>query len=191
MIIKKITALTIIIFCLHGCTSSGIASRSDGSITPNPGKRSFGAYIDDRQITEILKNNIYNDDPRFEASKVKVYSFNKVVLLTGEVPSHDLKMRAGQIAQNVHSVRSVHNELEVTTNSTFMSNTNDTWIFNKVKAQLIADSGISAKRVEVIVENEVVYLMGLLTRSEANRVTNIVRTTSGVRKVIRVFEYID
>lgn len=191
MIFKKFIALFCIGLLVTNCATSGVISRSDGSLSPDPGKRSFGSFIDDRQLIEVVQTNLDSADHKFFLSNINVYSFNQVILLTGEVPTEALKARATQIAKKVHLVRGVHNELQVAPNASFMSRANDNWIHNKIIAKLISEDNIEANRVEVIVENEVVYLMGLLRWEEAEIVTDLVRYTNGVNRVVRAIEYID
>ena len=113
-----------------------------------------------------------------------------MVLLTGEVPSRELRELAGETARNIAQVRQVHNQLLIQSNATFFSRTNDNWLASKVRSKvLLAD--IESERIKVIVENRVVYLMGLVTEQEAKKVAESAANTDGVTKVVRVFEYID
>ena len=189
-IYKRLLYLSLLGLLLASCGSSTVVSQSNGKVNIDNRKRSFGTYIDDRQVIEVLETNLDNAE-EFAKSNINVYSFNRVVLLTGEVASRRLKERATMIADEVHSVRFVHNELQIRPNASFMSRANDNWLHNKIKSKLASDENIDVDRVEVIVENEVVYLMGLLNRDEVSRITEIVRMTGGVRKVVRAIEYID
>lgn len=175
---------------LSGCVTL-LDATNDGPIDPNPGKRSLGQYFSDENLETIIAVNLRKASPELEKAHVNVTAFNDVILLTGEVPSKDLRQVASETARSIKQVRQVHNELLVQSNATFFSRTNDNWLATKVRAKLIASREADAERVKVVVENRVVYLMGLLTRNEANIVSQAAAGIDGVEKVVRVFEYID
>jgi osmotically-inducible protein OsmY len=114
-----------------------------------------------------------------------------MVLLTGEVPDAAAKDQAGRTAQAVEKVRSVHNELAVGPVTALSTRTNDTVTTSKVKARFVDGQKFNPLHVKVVTENSVVYLMGLVRKGEAAAATDISRTTSGVAKVVRLFEYMD
>lgn len=175
---------------LSGCVTL-LDATNDGPIDPNPGKRSLGQYFSDENLETIIAVNLRKASPELEEAHINVKSFNDVVLLTGEVPSSDLRQIASETARSIKQVRQVHNELLVQSNSTFFSRSNDNWLATKVRAKLIASRKVDAERVKVVVENRIVYLMGLLTRNEANIVSQAAAGIDGIEKVVRVFEYID
>jgi osmotically-inducible protein OsmY len=177
-------------FLLHGCTSIVDATTKE-PINPDPGKRSLGTYVDDKRLQVIVGVNIRKADPALKLSHIEVTSFNGVILLTGQVPTEALRQLAGQTAKAVNTVRQVHNELQARDNTAFLSRSNDTWLATKVKSNLIADKEIKGLRIKTIVEDGVVYLMGLVAQSEASKIANIVSNIGGVKEVVRVFEYID
>lgn len=163
---------------------------NDKPIQPDPGKRTFGTYIDDEKLESVITVNLRKTGPGLANAHINVFCFNGVVLLTGEVPSQELRQLAGDTARDIAQVRQVHNELLVQSNSTFFSRTNDNWLGSKIRSKvLLAD--IESERVKVIVENRVAFLMGLLTRAEAQTVSELAASIEGVQKVVRVFEYID
>lgn len=173
-----------------GCTTIVSATTSE-PIELNPGKRSLGMRIDDEQLETIASVNIDNVNERLAESPIDVYSFNAVVLLVGQVPTAELRSLAGNTVSDIHSVRQVHNELEIDAPVSFLTSTHDTWLATKVKTKLYASRDVEGGRVKVIAENGSIYLMGLVSRAEADRITDIVRHTGGVKRVVRVFEYID
>lgn len=173
-----------------GCTTIVGATTSE-PIELNPGKRSLGMRIDDEQLETIASVNIDKASKRLADAPIEVYSFNAVILLVGQVPTAELRSLAASTVNDLHSVRQVHNELEVDAPIPFMTRTHDTWLATKVKTKLYANGDVEGGRVKVIAENGSVYLMGLVSRAEADRITDIVRHTGGVKRVVRVFEYID
>ncbi len=180
--------LTMITFIIYGCTSI-VDSTTKEPIQPDPGQRSLGTYIDDKRLQVIVGVNIRKADIQLKQSNINVTSFNGIVLLTGQVPTQELRLLAAQTASNVNGVRQAYNELQITGNTSFLSRTNDTWLSTKVKTVLLGDENIKGLRVKVIVEDGVVYLMGLLTQQEADIAANLVSNTGGVKEVVRVFEY--
>ena len=131
------------------------------------------------RIGDGLKGNIH----------VNVTSYNGAVLISGEVPDAASRDQAGRIAQSVEKVRSIYNELAVGPVTALSTRTNDTVTTSKVKARFVDGQKFNPVHVKVVTENGVVYLMGLVRKQEAADATQITRTTSGVTKVVRLFEY--
>ncbi len=179
-------------FMLSACASVISTTTGNSGLQENTGTRSAGARIDDSSIETRIKVNLSAADERFRDANVSVNSFNATVLLTGQVPNQALKDLATQVATASSSrIRTVHNELEVTGNASFLSRSNDVWLATRIKTLMLVDGDIEGLRTKVITENGVVYLMGLLTQEEANQAVQLVSNTRGVAKVVRAFEYID
>jgi osmotically-inducible protein OsmY len=122
---------------------------------------------------------------------VNVTSYNRRVLLTGEVPDDATKAEVERQVMDIEGVQGVVNELAVAGASSLTSRSNDTLITGKVKASLVDARDISANNFKVTTERGIVYLMGRVTQFEGNRATEIARGVSGVTQVVKVFEYID
>lgn len=189
---KLYTLLTAILLSsqLAGCVTV-IDAVSEDPITPDPTKRSFGAYWDDKQLQTIIRVNLKKADPKLSKLNINIYSYNSVVLITGEAPTHALRDLAGETARKIDRVRQVYNEIQIKEKRSFIDKTKDTWLSSKLKTKLIGYKDIDSSRVEIIVEDKVVFLMGLLSRAQTEKITNVVRKTRGVKKVIRAVEYID
>jgi osmotically-inducible protein OsmY len=121
---------------------------------------------------------------------VNVTSFNRMVLLTGEVVDEKTKVEIGKIASNIENVASVVNELGVTMNSSFSSRAKDSLITTKVKATFVDDSSVHANAFKVVTERGDVYLMGRVTKAEAEAAADLASRVSDVKKVVKVFEYL-
>ncbi|MCK7595906.1 BON domain-containing protein [Microbulbifer sp. CAU 1566] len=186
----KLTAAACAIVVIGGCATV-LDATHDGPIQPDPGERSFGTFIDDQQLETITKVNIGKAHAGLKNANIDVVAFNGVILLTGQVPDNDLRNLAGRTAQQVHSVRQVYNEIQVRGTTSFLARTSDTWLTSKVKGVLLADKEIDSGRIKIVTENGVVYLMGLLTRQEAENAAEVARTVGGVQKVVKAVEYID
>lgn len=189
-ILSSIALFAVLFGALNGCSTLVGATTSE-PIELNPGKRTLGIKIDDSQIETIASVNLDKTHAKLKEAPIEVHSYNAVVLLVGQVPNNELRDLAGKTVTKINNVRQVHNELEVQPPISLLERTNDTWLGTKVKTKLLASRDVEGGRVDVITENGIVYLMGLVSRTEADRITDIVRHTGGVRKVVRVFEYIE
>lgn len=186
---RSILLLSTVLF-LGGCTSI-IHSVTDKPINPDPTNTSLGTDIDDLKLDTYIGVNIKKAHPDLESAHINVHAYNAVILLTGEVPSQKLKVLAGDTARNFHNVRQVHNELQVRGKTSIVSRTNDSLITAHVKTKLAFNKRVSASRIKVITEDSVVYMMGTIYRDMGATAANIAANTRGVKKVVRVFEYLD
>ncbi|POA28345.1 MULTISPECIES: BON domain-containing protein [Pseudomonas] len=176
---------------ISGCSSVLTATR-ETPIEDDRGTRTFGSKIDDSLIETKVDVNVAKASPGLaQGSRIIVTSFNGVVLLAGQTPSPDLKELAGQAAAAVQRVKTVHNELQIMQPSSILARNNDAWLTTKIKTQMLADASIPGSRIKVVTENGIVYLLGLLTKQEAEQATNLVQGVSGVQKIVKLFEYID
>lgn len=121
---------------------------------------------------------------------LNVTSYNRQVLLTGEVTTPEGKAEIDRIAERVRDVRKVFNEVQVGMPSAMDSRSNDTYITSQVKARMVSAQKFNPIHVKVVTEAKTVYLMGLVTQQEADDATEIARNTSGVQRVVRLFEYV-
>lgn len=149
-------------------------------------KRSTGAQIDDNTIDSALGSKLANLIPK---SNINVTTFNRVVLLTGEVPNASLKELAETTAKSHINVRGVFNYLNIAPNSGIGARASDTLITTKVKTYFIANENTKARDIKVVTEDSVVYLFGILTAAEAEYARDYVANEiSGVKKVVTLFE---
>lgn len=175
---------------LSGCATV-LEATSDGPIQQDPGQRSFGTYMDDQKIETVATVNINKSHPDLKAANINVNVFNGVILLTGQVENNELRMLAGRTAQQVQNVRQVYNEIQVRGKVSLLASSNDAWLSTKVRSTLLANKEIDSGRINIVTENGVVYLMGLLTRAEAERAADVTRSIGGVQKVVKAVEYVD
>lgn len=174
---------------LSGCAKIIQVTTSE-PIQISPAKRTLGTRINDSQLETFARVNLNKASKALEDSRINIDSFNGVILLTGQVPSEQLRQLAGSTVGQLNTVRQLHNELSVSERTRLPTHTKDAWITTKLKTKLIA-SNIQSGRIRIITESQCVYLMGLVSRHEADRVTEMARTTNGVKQVVKVFEYID
>ncbi|WP_017937206.1 BON domain-containing protein [Zestomonas thermotolerans] len=155
------------------------------------GNRSIGNKIDDQFIAPDVRSAIYkaHADLTSPTSHIVITSYNGVVLLAGQTPREELKGLAEQAARTVRGVKKVYNELQVLPPTSALARSNDSLITTKVKAQMLADANVPSTRIKVITENGIVYLLGVVSRQEANAATNAAQSVSGVQKIVRLFQY--
>lgn len=151
-------------------------------------RRTSGTQLEDESIEMRSANRIY--EMLGDRAHVNVTSWNRQVLLTGEVPTAEDRQKVEQAVLGVENVRSIVNELVVAPNSSVSQRSNDVLITGKVKASFVDAKDIMSSAFKVVTERGVVYLMGRVTQREATRATEITRGVSGVAKVVRVFEII-
>jgi len=179
-------ALVVILLLLQGCAGA-IAVGAGAAVMSATDRRSTGSQIDDEGIELRVSNRV---DERFgDKVHLNVTSFNYVVLLTGEVPDSSTRAEIEKMARAATSVRSVANETQVAGISSYGTRTNDSYLTSKVKSRFVDSGSFSANHVKVVTEANVVYLMGIVTEAEATEAVQIARTTGGVLKVVKIFEY--
>ena len=187
---KKLLGTLLLIPVLSGC-GSFLASVESNPIKDDPGERTLAQQLEDETIETKSVVNIHAADDRFDGAHLTVVSYNGFVLIAGQVSSEELKAKATNVVREVRDVRRIYNELEVAAPTSAMTRTSDTWITTKVKSWLLGSPDTPGLRVKVLTENGVVYLMGLVTTEEADRVADVAADMSGVQRVVRLFELIE
>jgi osmotically-inducible protein OsmY len=151
-------------------------------------RRTSGAQLEDQAIELKARNRVR--EVIGERGHVSITSYNRMALITGEVPADADKAAVEQAVQRVENVRSTVNELEVTPASSLTSRSNDVILTSKVKASFVDAKDVFANAYKVVTERGTVYLMGRVTEREASRAVEIARGIGGVRKVVRVFDIV-
>ena len=176
VLISQITACVPIVV---GGAAAGGAMAAD--------RRTSGIYVEDENIelkaVKKMETNLGED------AHVNVTSYNRNVLLTGEVPVAELKSKAENLVKEITNTRSITNEITVGPKSSIGSRSNDSYITSKIKTKFVTENKFPANYVKVVTENGVVYLLGIVTNAEADAAVEIARNTDGVTKVVKVFEY--
>jgi len=178
---------TAIPLLLTGCVPVIVAAGVGGATLVATDRRSVGAQADDEGIELKISNEV---SARYgETVHVNVTSYNAIVLLTGEVPDQGAYASIGNIAASTSRVRSIHNDLAIGPLTPLSARTNDTFITSKVKARFVEANKFAASHVKVVTERGVVYLMGIVSRQEADAAAQLASTTTGAVRVIKLFEY--
>ena len=183
--LARCTAALAVAGVLAGCAPLVVGGVMVGSTMIATDRRTAGTQLEDQAIELKAADRV---KALATLGHVNVVSYNRIALITGEVPSQADKERVGTAVAGVENVRGVVNELGIGGNSTFGSRSTDAVIGGKVKATLVDTADLQANAFKVVVERAVVFLMGRVTQREADRATEVTRSVSGVQKVVQVFE---
>jgi osmotically-inducible protein OsmY len=176
-----------IVPALQGCFPMVAAGVTTG-VLATVDRRSVGTQTEDESIE--WKSNSRVGEKLGDRAHLNFTSFNRKVLITGEVPNAEAKAEAERIVNGVANVQGVHNELTVGPASSFSDRSNDSFITSKVKSRSVDSGKFSAVHVKVVTEAGVVFLLGMVTQPEADSAIDVARTTSGVKKVVNLLEII-
>lgn len=183
--------LVSVLALLQGCVAPVVAAGVGAGISVTAtDRRTPGAKVEDDTIEGKARKRI--DEKYKDTAHVNVSSYNRFALVTGTAATEEAKMDIERIVGSIPNVKGIANELAVANPSAVNSTTNgDARITSNVQVRFVKSPALKADQVKVVTQNSVVYLMGLVTRAEADAASDIASTTSGVQKVVRVFEYID
>ncbi|MES9946348.1 MAG: BON domain-containing protein [Candidatus Thiodiazotropha sp.] len=189
--IASLLAICISILILQGCTAAVVGGAAATAAVAHD-RRTTGTIVEDQSIELKVYDSMANDARFKQQSSIHVTSYNLVVLLTGQAADQALRSKAEQLASSIDRVRRVVNEIEIGSTSTLVENSRDAALTTEVKLRLakVRIPDFDPLRVKVVTERGTVFLLGLITKQEADAVTDVVRHISGVRRVVRVFEYI-
>ncbi len=168
--IKILILLTLITGILAGCASYG---------------------LDDSRNEILAQKRIKNAHAELRDAHINVASVNGIMLITGQAPRPELIHLVTQTVEALRNAKRVYNELTLAGPTSFISRTNDSVLSTKLRLNLANDEDTDASRIRVVTENGVVYLMGLVTRAEADAAVEIAKEIYGVQKIVKVFEYSD
>jgi len=172
---------------LQGCELALIGAGAGAAYSTIEDRRSSGTQLDDDAIELRAGSRIGTRFP--DQVHVNVAAFNRAALMTGEVPDEAVRAEVEKIVQGVPNVRGVTNEVQLAPVTSLGERTSDSLITTQVKARYLRANAFNPVHVKVVTEAGVVYLMGVVTEREADDAVDIARTTSGVRKVVKIFEY--
>jgi len=170
----QLAAIATVAVMLNGCAAKD--------------RRTLGSQIDDNSIVIKAGNAIEANKTLDEKANINVYSYNGIILLTGQAPNQNMVDEAGELVRPVQGAKDVQNQIRVGNPTSFTTRSRDSWITTRVKSLLLADKEISALNIRVITENGEVFLMGIVTEPEGDKAVEIARHVNGVSRVIKAFE---
>ncbi len=188
MRLALVSAAAASVFTLQGCEVLAIGAVASGSALVAVDRRTAGIQLEDKSIE--VKVGQRARETVGDKGNVNVTAYNRTVLLTGEVPNEGDRASLERAAAQVENVKGVVNELTVGFPSALTARASDGIIAGKVRAKFIEAADLSASAFKITVEAGVVHLMGMVSEAEARRATQLAAGVSGVKKVVRVFEYI-
>lgn len=186
-LLLTVIAATLLTGNLAGCVPVVAGGAAAGGLMAAD-RRTSGAYVEDQEIE--IKGEKRINEKLGDKIHVNVTSFNRNALITGEAIDEASKQTAESIVKEIENVRSVTNELIIAGASSLSSRSNDSYITSKVKTRMLSENRFPTNYVKVVTEDSTVYLMGMVTRKEAEDAVEIARGTEGVQKVVKVFEYV-
>jgi len=186
-LLSKIVLGTALAASLSGCVAMAVGGVAATALASND-RRTIGMQTEDKAIN--VKAELKMNQLTGENGHVNVTSYNRKVLLTGEVRDESMKAAAEREVRAIDNVVSVINELDIAGPSSYTSRSNDALITTKVKASLVDKKTVSATAFKVTTERGVVYLMGLVTPREGNIAADVAKGVAGVNRVVKIFEYI-
>ena len=174
---------------LTGCPMYSVSTASGSNSYISEDRRTSGIFIEDEGIELKASRRIHQ---QFGNSvHINVTSYNRIVLLTGEAPTEAVKTNIERLVMGVENVRRIHNEIAIAANTALSSRSSDTLLTSKVKARFLAERKFQINHVKIVTENGIVYLLGMVTREEGDNAAQIASLTSGERKVVKAFEYLN
>ena len=174
---------------LQSCIPLIIGAGVGAGVMMAEDRRSSGTVLEDKTVEIKAGNRI--TEKYGEQVNINVTSFNRFVLLSGQAPTDEIKQDVSVLVLEVPNVRNIQNEIVVAGISSKTSRASDALLTSRVKGRLAQNKEVSANNVKVVSENGTVFLMGLVTRAEAETASQTAATTSGAQRVVKVFEYLD
>ena len=187
--LKGLAVLSLPVF-LSACTSLIASATGPEPLGKAPGERTLSMSLEDNSIETTASVNIRKADPRFRDANLTVISFYNNVLLAGQVQDNALKKKAEQIVRQIAEVRQVHNELAVGDISYYGERISDGLISARIRTALALEKEFPFSRTKVFTVTGAVYLLGKLTQSEADRAVSIISQVGGVKKIIKMLDYL-
>lgn len=185
-VVLKAVSLCLIALLLCSCVAAVVAGAAAGMVYD---RRSMFTIEADTRLFHVIHTAIVTD-PQLRDSRILVTSFNKVVLLVGQVPSSSLRAIAEKIAQQAPDVTRVYDEISVGAPTPMTQRTKDSWITGQVRSAMLTKKGLESGSIRVVTENGIVYLMGIVTNEQSTLAVDVARRINGVHKVVKIFQYI-
>jgi len=173
---------------LQGCFVAGAAAGAAGAVAVYD-HRKLESIFKDQTITKQISDKIMANHALSENTHIEVTTCNQVVLLTGETNTPEQRQQAEDIARGTADVTKVYNELAIRGATSSLTRTSDSWITAKIKTEMLATKDLESGTIKVVTENGAVYLMGIVSREQADMAVDIARKVSGVQKVVKIFKY--
>ena len=185
---KRIITLICMAFTLQGCFFVGAAAGA-AAIAMVYDHRKVENTLQDTSIANKIVGKLSVYKEMWHDSHIGVTVFNHIVLLTGQTPKAEWRQIAGDVAKSVNGTDKVYNQLTLEGPTSSLTRTSDSWITTKIRGQMLADQDLQSSTIKVVTENGVVYLMGIVSKQQADIAVDIARKVTGVQRVMKIFIY--
>lgn len=189
----QLVLLSLLVISLLSACQNVITKQPNNRDNPEqnttPGYRTKDSLVKDNQIEKSIRKFI-RADQKLREGNIKVMSYNQVVLLIGQLADKGLKQKLSAFLRKMKRVKIFHNKLEVSPNLTLLNTSSDWFMATRLNAKLLL-SDVDTNRIYLTVNNNRVYLMGMLTRAEAKQVAQLIQESGNIKKIVLAFEYLD
>lgn len=186
----KYALILLTLALLQGCAGAVVLGAVSGAKMAND-ERSVGTQLSDTNADFQISSALSKHNDISNQTNITAVVMNNNVLMIGQSPNSMLRDKAINTVQGLQLGGKIHNQIRIGNPTSFTTRSNDTWVTTKVKGRMLNENGIDVTRIKVITENGEVFLLGLVDRKQADLAVDIARNTAGVRKVVKVFEYVD
>lgn len=186
---KKLFIVSVCCLSLSACLPAAFVAGAAASGAVVTDGRDMKTQLEDKTMAHRVRTALHLNKHLDQDTSISVSTFNRVVLLTGTAPTQELKELASKITYSVKKVKRVHNEVVIGDNSSIKDAAHDAWLTTKIKSSLLAERGLNSAQIKVVTDNNTAYLMGLVSREQADLATNVTRHVPGIVKVVKLFEY--
>lgn len=187
---KKILLLAILLIMLPGCLAGAFVAGGAAAGGLASDARTFEAITDDEDITHQANRQIAADQTLMQQVHIMAVSYNHVVLLVGQAPNAALREKAAQLVQKVPKIKRIFNEVTISEPTSALRRSKDAAITANVKTRMLTTTNLKSNHFKVVTEDGTVFLMGLSTRKQADIAGLVARSSEGVKKVVKLVEYI-
>lgn len=174
---------------LQGCAAVAVVGVVGGASMASD-HRTIGTQLDDQQIELAGYSRLSDNKGIDDNTNLQIVSMNGSILLVGQSPNTYLRDEAIKILKGITGVVQIHNQVRIGNKTSLATKSNDVWLTSKVKTALFGNDNLDAINIKVVTENGEVFLMGLVSKAQADEAVEVARNIGGVNRVIKVFEYI-
>lgn len=185
---SKLLSTLIIATALQGCAAAAIATVI-GTASIASDNRSLTGLIDDKKIEISAHNQLNSIDALKNRTNIQVASVNGKVLVVGQAPTPHLRDQAITALKKVQGIRSLHDQIRIRNTASITTKSNDVWLTSKVKAAIFTNENLATGSIKIVTENGEVFLLGLVSKSQAKSAVDAARHINGVNRVFRMFDY--
>jgi len=186
-------ALVLVILCccsLSGCAGLMVAGAATGAVASQD-RRTLPTQLEDQSIEIKATTALFENDELSESTNIDVVSYNLNVLLVGQAPTSSLKSKAQEEVEGIEKVNRVYNQIRIAAPISFFAKRNDEYLTSKIKSVMLFAKGFPSAQIKVVTENNEVFLLGLVSKQEAEKAVELARNVDGVSRVIKVFEIVE